>query len=109
MARQLEQLRNIGVIAHIDAGKTTVTERMLFYSHASHRVGRVDSGTTVTDYLEEEKERGITIVSACVTFPWKDKTVKNRQQERNIDEWKNDADQKTGRNGAETSSQLPRR
>ena len=75
MTRQLEKLRNIGVIAHIDAGKTTVTERMLFYSHASHRVGRVDSGTTVTDYLEEEKERGITIVSACVTFPWKDKIV----------------------------------
>ena len=57
----IRQLRNIGIIAHIDAGKTTVTERMLFYSHASHRVGRVDSGTTVTDYLEEEKERGITI------------------------------------------------
>ncbi len=75
MARQLDKLRNIGVIAHIDAGKTTVTERMLFYSHASHRVGRVDSGTTVTDYLEEEKERGITIVSACVTFPWKDKII----------------------------------
>lgn len=73
MTRQLDKLRNIGVIAHIDAGKTTVTERMLFYSHASHRVGRVDSGTTVTDYLEEEKERGITIVSACVTFPWNDK------------------------------------
>ena len=75
MTRQLEKLRNIGVIAHIDAGKTTITERMLFYSHASHRVGRVDSGTTVTDYLEEEKERGITIVSACVTFPWNDKTI----------------------------------
>lgn len=75
MTRQLETLRNIGVIAHIDAGKTTVTERMLFYSHASHRVGRVDSGTTVTDYLEEEKERGITIVSACVTFPWNGKTI----------------------------------
>ena len=75
MTRQLEDLRNIGVIAHIDAGKTTVTERMLFYSHASHRVGRVDSGTTVTDYLEEEKERGITIVSACVTFPWNGKTI----------------------------------
>ncbi len=75
MARQLDQLRNIGVIAHIDAGKTTVTERMLFYSHASHRIGRVDDGTTVTDYLAEEQERGITIVSACVTFPWNGKTL----------------------------------
>ncbi len=74
MTRQLEHLRNIGVIAHIDAGKTTVTEQMLFFSNASHRVGRVDSGTTVTDYLAEERERGITIVSACVTFPWKEKT-----------------------------------
>ena len=71
MARNLESLRNIGVIAHIDAGKTTVTERMLFCSGSTHRLGEVDKGTTETDFDEEEQKRGITIYSACVTFPWK--------------------------------------
>ena len=64
------KLRNIGVIAHIDAGKTTVTEKMLYYSQSVHKVGMVDSGTTVTDYDPEERERGITINAACVTFEW---------------------------------------
>ena len=75
MARKLENLRNIGIIAHIDAGKTTVTERMLFLSGAKHRVGKVDSGNTTTDDDEEEQNRGITIYSACVTFDWKDVNV----------------------------------
>jgi elongation factor G len=69
-AANLEKLRNIGVIAHIDAGKTTVTEKMLFYSSFVHKVGMVDAGTTVTDFDPEERERGITINAACVTFDW---------------------------------------
>ena len=71
MVRDIHTLRNIGIIAHIDAGKTTLTERMLFYSGRLHRVGSVDDGTTETDFDVEERERGITIYSACVTFYWR--------------------------------------
>jgi elongation factor G len=71
MPRDIRSLRNIGIIAHIDAGKTTLTEGMLFYSGAIHRKGEVDKGTTETDFDVEEQERGITIYSACVSFPWK--------------------------------------
>jgi elongation factor G len=67
----LETIRNIGIIAHIDAGKTTLTERFLFYSGKTHRIGDIDSGNTVMDYLDEERSRGITIVSAAATFHWK--------------------------------------
>jgi elongation factor G len=73
MERQvpLEKYRNIGIIAHIDAGKTTTTERVLFYTGNTHRLGSVDDGTTVTDWMDQERERGITIVSAAVSAEWK--------------------------------------
>ncbi len=73
MARQypIETYRNIGIIAHIDAGKTTTTERILFYTGKTHRIGSVDDGTTVTDWMAQERERGITIVSAAVSAEWK--------------------------------------
>lgn len=67
----LDLYRNIGIIAHIDAGKTTTTERILFYTGKTHRLGSVDEGTTVTDWMEQERERGITIVSAAVSAEWK--------------------------------------
>ena len=72
MPRQhpLERYHNIGIIAHIDAGKTTTTERILFYTGKTHRIGSVDDGTTVTDWMEQERERGITIVSAAVSAEW---------------------------------------
>jgi elongation factor G len=71
----LASLRNIGIIAHIDAGKTTTTERILYYTGEIHRMGDVDKGNTTTDYLEEERERGITIVAAAITCRWHDVTI----------------------------------
>jgi len=71
----LERYRNIGIIAHIDAGKTTTTERILFYTGRTYRLGSVDEGTTVTDWMAQERERGITIVSAAVTTQWKDHKI----------------------------------
>ena len=74
MPRQspIERYRNIGVMAHIDAGKTTTTERILFYTGVTHRIGEIDDGTTVMDWMDQERERGITITSAAITTFWKD-------------------------------------
>jgi elongation factor G len=69
--KDLDHIRNIGIIAHIDAGKTTLTERFLYYSGKTHRIGDIDAGNTVMDYLDEERARGITIVAAAASFPWK--------------------------------------
>jgi len=70
--KTLDKVRNIGIIAHIDAGKTTTTERILFYTGKTYKIGDIDEGNTQMDWMEQEKERGITIVSAATTAFWKD-------------------------------------
>jgi len=71
----IDKVRNIGIIAHIDAGKTTTTERILFYTGKSYKIGNIDDGTTQMDWMEQEKERGITIVSAATTAFWRDHRI----------------------------------
>jgi elongation factor G len=77
MARQvpLSKIRNIGIMAHIDAGKTTTTERILYYTGRTHKLGEVHEGTAIMDWMEQEQERGITITSAATTCTWKDVTI----------------------------------
>ena len=70
---KLERVRNVGIMAHIDAGKTTTTERILYYSGRSHRIGEVHEGAATMDFMEQERERGITITSASTTVYWPDK------------------------------------
>ncbi len=80
----LNLIRNIGIIAHIDAGKTTTTERILFYTGRTYKIGDIDEGTTTTDWMEQEKERGITIVSAAITTFWTPKSGPFKDQEFRI-------------------------
>jgi elongation factor G len=72
----LDRIRNVGIVAHIDAGKTTVTERILFYCGVEHRMGEVHDGTTVMDWMEEERERGITITAAATVCPWQGNEIR---------------------------------
>src|SRR5438270_2174300 len=74
-SHELSKLRNIGIMAHIDAGKTTTTERVLYYTGVAHKIGEVHDGATVMDYMDQERERGITITSAATTCEWRDHRI----------------------------------
>ena len=77
MAREyaIERVRNIGIMAHIDAGKTTTTERILFYTGKKHKIGKVDDGTAEMDWMVQEREHGITITAAATTCFWHDHAI----------------------------------
>jgi elongation factor G len=78
----IQKIRNIGVIAHIDAGKTTTSERILFYTGISHKIGEVHEGDTVMDWMEQERERGITITAAATTAYWVPTDAKDKEAEK---------------------------
>ena len=75
MSSGLKIVRNIGIMAHVDAGKTTLTERMLYYSGKTHRIGEVHDGAATMDWMAQEQERGITITSAATTFYWDENRI----------------------------------
>jgi len=77
-ARDLKYTRNIGIMAHVDAGKTTTTERILYYTGLSHKIGEVHDGAATMDWMEQEQERGITITSAATTTHWNYPTVQGK-------------------------------
>ena len=85
MAREfpLNKLRNFGIVAHVDAGKTTTSERILFYTGMSHKIGEVHDGATVTDWMEQERERGITITAAAISCNWAKTLETDRKNKAN--------------------------
>ena len=80
----IERVRNIGIIAHIDAGKTTVSERVLFYTGISHKIGEVHEGAAIMDWMEQERERGITITAAATTTFWTPTYLSGEENEHRI-------------------------
>src|SRR5437773_8601354 len=90
MSRQytIEKMRNFGIIAHIDAGKTTVSERVLFYTGVSHKIGEVHEGDTVMDWMEQERERGITITSAATTCFWRSTRLSAEEHAKKENEYR---------------------